>query len=301
MARSGPHYYAVYELVVETDEPFGEWPVPRTNSTATPDVRVRWHEVLPQSDRASLLFQTSIGGSDVLRVFEAAGGSLWCYPDEASFWISRDGSVIQCAGPPHFSQEDLATYLLGPILGFVLRQRGRTILHASTIQVGPDAVAITGPAGAGKSTLTAALTTRGHTLIAEDVSVLDDDAPRVAPGSPFIKLWPDSATRHGNLPLLTPNWEKRYLEATLGSGRPLRRIYVLETADTVSSVPLRGRDALVALVDNAYLTYALSGEQRAGDLARFARLIDNVAVIRLQRSADYGDLDELCTIIERPT
>lgn len=57
--------------------------------------------------------------------------------------------------------EDAALYLLGPVIGFMLRLRGITCLHASGVVVDGQAFALTGPSGAGKSTLAASFAAAG--------------------------------------------------------------------------------------------------------------------------------------------
>ena len=78
------------------------------------------------------------------------------YGDGTEFVIDRPGSRVWATWPEPWTVEDAATYLLGPILGFVLRLRGVVCLHASAVAVGDRAVVLLGPSGAGKSTTAAA-------------------------------------------------------------------------------------------------------------------------------------------------
>src|SRR5439155_24208272 len=78
------------------------------------------------------------------------------YSDGTEFIIDRKGTEVWCVWPDTLTLEDAVVYLLGPVLGFVLRLRGITCLHASAISVGDRAVVLLGPAGAGKSTTAAA-------------------------------------------------------------------------------------------------------------------------------------------------
>jgi hypothetical protein len=79
------------------------------------------------------------------------------YSDGASFVV--DGATTRIWGTPGESHtmEDLSTYFLGPIMGFILRKRGITALHASSFTLDGRAIVLTGDAGAGKSTTAAAL------------------------------------------------------------------------------------------------------------------------------------------------
>ena len=86
-----------------------------------------------------------------------------------------------------------------PILGTraisVLVRRGLPVLHGSAIMVGDEAVAFIGDKRFGKSTMAATMVQRGHTLVTDDVVVLDRSEPSgwaVRPGPFGMKLWPDA-------------------------------------------------------------------------------------------------------------
>src|SRR5438270_8353143 len=89
------------------------------------------------------------------------------YLDGTRFVI--DGATILCPLPPSSTPEDTATYLLGPVLAFVLRRRGTLALHASAVALGGRAVAIAAAPGGGKSTTAAAFAERGASILTEDV------------------------------------------------------------------------------------------------------------------------------------
>ena len=122
--------------------------------------------------------------------------------------------------PDSSTLEDAATYLLGPVLGFVLRLRGITCLHASAVAVGDRAIALMGPANAGKSTTAAGFSRMGFPVLADDIVALSepDEILRVQPAYPQLRLWPESAAfLYGSadaLPRLTPTWDKRALDLT---------------------------------------------------------------------------------------
>lgn len=105
--------------------------------------------------------------------------------------------------------------LLSVLLGVLLHQRGLLTLHASAAVVGGAAVAFVGEKGAGKSTTVAALHARGYPVVADDVVALDLSAsePKVLPGIPRLKLWPEAAAMLGMPPealsRLHPLLEKR--------------------------------------------------------------------------------------------
>ena len=108
------------------------------------------------------------------------------YADKTEFVVDRAGREVWTTWPAPLTLEDNATYLLGPVMGFVLLLRGLVCLHASAIVVDDKAIALIGPAGSGKSTTAAAFAARGFSVLAEDVVTLDDrgDSFLVRPAYP---------------------------------------------------------------------------------------------------------------------
>src|SRR5262249_22183040 len=145
--------------------------------------------------------------------------------------------------------EDTATYLLGPVLGFILRLRGVTCLHASAVAICDQAIAILGPAGAGKSTTAASFARAGYKVLTDDIVALDErgDAFLVQPAYPRVRLWSESVNAlfgtEDALPLLTPTWDKRYLDLQANIScfqehpLPLAAIYLLDKRSSDPAAP----------------------------------------------------------------
>ena len=112
-----------------------------------------------------------VRGEPVLRVWlqEGDGSFRLRYSDGVEFGVDRRGTRVWASGPEGTLPEYLAVYLLGPVMGFVLRLRGITCLHASAVMVDNRALAFLGPPGAGKSTLAAAFALSGHPVLSDDV------------------------------------------------------------------------------------------------------------------------------------
>src|SRR5687767_757566 len=177
-------------------------------------------------------------------------------------------------------------------MGFVLLLRGLVCLHASAIVVDGAAIALVGPAGAGKSTTAAAFSARGFSVLAEDVVTLDDRGDRflVRPAYPCIRLWPASAASlYGSrsaLPPLTPNWDKCYLDLTQQSGqfestpRPLAAIYLLAARNSDPEAPfvepLYQAEGLIELIANTYGTKLLDKHMRARQFDLLSRVLAHV-------------------------
>lgn len=252
-------------------------------------------------------------GKPAVRVARLEGGHYHIrYSDDTTIVIDASGSQIWACGPDSATVEDTATYLLGPILGFVLRLRGITCLHASAVVVDGKAVVFVGPSEAGKSSTAAAFARLGYPVLADDVAPLEDHGDRfnVQPAYPRIRLWPDSAESlfgaSGALPRITPTWNKRYLDLN-GPGMQFERapvelgaIYILG-ARGASPLPqlqtLGRREALMSLVAETCAARLLDRTLRAGEFECLARLVESVPVRRLIAPDDLGRLSHLCEAV----
>ena len=248
-------------------------------------------------------------GHPVLRVFRALDSSYYrfCYSDRTEFLIDHKGTKIWARWPDPLTIEDTTTYLLGPIMGFVLLLRGLVSLHASAIAIGGNAIALVGPAGAGKSTAAAAFAERGYNILAEDVVTLDDRADHflVRPAYPCIRLWPASVEAlYGSpthLPRLTPNWDKCYLDLAdrfQQQPLPLKAIYQLHPRSDDPRAPfvepLDRAEGLMSLVANTYGAKMIDKRMRAREFELLTRVLNNVPLRRITPHTDPSRISELC-------
>ena len=235
------------------------------------------------------------------------------YSDGTRFVV--DGAVRHVWGTyqPPLTAEDMATYFLGPVLGFVLRRRNINCLHASGVEIQGHAVCFCGDAGFGKSTTAAALALRGLSVLAEDIVALEesDGEFSAVPGYPRVCLWPESVGmllgRDDALPQLTPVWEKRYLEldgqrAKFSATKlPLGILYLFAPRSNEQNVPrvekLRPREALLELVQNTYMNWILDRDQRANEFDALCRLVQQVPVRRIVPHAKPEKIAGLCELI----
>ena len=255
--------------------------------------------------------QHNRGNHPSLRVWRAADSAHFRlrYDDGVEFLVDADGGEVWASWPDSSTLADATTYLLGPVLGFVLRLRGITCLHASAVAVGDRAIALLGPAQAGKSTTAATFCQMGHSIIADDVVALAerDGTLFAQPAYPQLRLWPDSVEllygAPDALPRLTPSWDKRALDLSQGDGRfqqrplPLAAIYVLaerRSAPRPRIEGLRGREAIMTLVANTYVGYLLDAALRAHELESLGRLVSTVPVRRVVAPGEPTQIAQLC-------
>jgi hypothetical protein len=251
----------------------------------------------------------------IMSVWQLENGAFirFRYSDGTHFVIDRAGTQIWAQWPAPSTLEDTVVYLLGPVLGFLLRLRGVLCLHASVMAIDGQAFALLGPMGAGKSTTAAAMARRGCGVLSEDMApVLESETGfRVQPGYGWIRLWPQSSAilfGSGNyLPRIVANWDKCYLDlAELGlrfetQEQPLTAIYLLErrvdSEEAPFVEPLVSKEALVALVTHTYTNYLLDREQRAQEFETLGRLMGAVRMRRVVPHAKPEFLDRLCELI----
>jgi hypothetical protein len=282
-------------------------------SAIAPEVRVHLG-VLPQIATQALpgsecltyrSSHVSESGEPALCVWQVDGGAFFrlSYASGMQFWLDRRGSEIWASWPETSSLNDATTYLLGPVLGVLLRLRRIVCIHASAVAVEGCAVAFVGPPGAGKSTTAALFARHGCSVLSDDIVALAEETRtfHVLPAYPHLCLWPDSVGllygSRDRLPRFVPDWEKRCL--SLGREElkfaqralPLGLMYLLQerTSDLlarVESVPLQ--TAFMALVANSYATKILDREMRANEFDVLSRLVPQVPIYSLQAPRDVG-------------
>lgn len=278
------------------------WMPPRLEETPQGKQEL-WYVSSPQDDH----------GEPVLTVWKDGACFRLRYSDSSEFFIDRLGTQLWATWPDTLSLEDTATYLLGPVLGFVLLLRGITCLHASAIAIEDRAIGLLGPAGAGKSTTAAAFAKLGYPVLSDDLVPLRDEGNifTVLPGYPWLRLWPTSVEMlYGSpdvLPLLTPNWDKRYLDTTASGYQfcsrplPLAAIYILgercdhRAAPFIESVTARA--GLISMVANTYANRLLDKKMRAQEFCFLSKLVTCVPIRRVTPHADPAYLARLCDTI----
>jgi hypothetical protein len=239
------------------------------------------------------------------------------YCDGIEFVVDESGEEIWCSRPSNMTIEDVVVYLMGPILGFVLRLRGRTCLHASVINIDDQAVALVGPGGSGKSTTAAAFVELGFPILTDDVAaiILENGSCSIEPAYPHVRLWPQAVNmlygHHEALPRLVPvgTWDKCYLdlenrpELFCTTPLPLRAVYTLETRlqqDQAPSIrPLSQAEAMLSLLANGYANNLIHGSLRAEEFRVLSTIATSIPIKSIYPHCDERRLPELCEVIIR--
>lgn len=322
LAAAQDFKYSVFGLLLRSNLPL-PGVTPLSSTVISPEIELRLG-ISPYSalglstdeeELADVSSYTTETGEPVLRMWRVAKGALLriAYFDGTQFWVDRRCENLWATWSVNSSLEDASTYLLGPVLGILLRLRGVTCLHASAVSFGDYSVAFVGWAGAGKSTTAAAFARRGDGILSDDIVALMEKETgfNVLPAYPHLCLWPDSVSvLYGSpeaLPRFVPDWEKRRLslggQGARFEGRPLPlgAIYILgdrrpEPAPYVERIA--SQDALISLVSNTYANKLLDRELRAREFEILGRLVSTVPVRRVYPHSDATRVQDLCKVIQ---
>jgi hypothetical protein len=289
--------YTAYGLTILASQPVPE--LIAVDGTADPDITISIgaRPEVPDESQSVIGSEHPVeGGERRVHRLSPSGIIAFCFSDGTEFFIAPRGDHIWTTWHAPYTIADMATYLLGPILGYVLRLRHTVALHASAVGVEDRAIAFVGGPGAGKSTTAACFALKGFPVLADDVSAIDHhgDGFRVRPAYPHLRLWPASVTSLlGHVEALrpiTPNWDKRdfpLLEhrAFETSPLPLAALYLLgdrQNDDRAPYVePVTPREGFIGLVGNTYGNTLLDAPMRAHEFEVLTQMSSQVAIRRV--------------------
>lgn len=237
---------------------------------------------------------------DRILMWAKPGDACLQYRGAATFHVI-DGSRIVLDEHAGTDPRAVRLFLLGPVMALLLHQRKMLVLHASAVVVNGKVIAFAGDKGEGKSTLAGAMTVAGYPLFCDDVLAIDlRDSDRIVayPAFPQLKLMPDSAKQIGltanDLPRIHPDYEKR--AARMNGERaptplPVKRVYIIQTADEETIEPLSPQNRLVELVRHSYLAPLLETTGESADHFRQVVLLANrIEIAALKRTRVLNQL-----------
>ena len=160
------------------------------------------------------------------------GAALLRVPGIARYWATPAEVVVQPFGG---DENDVLTFLIGPVLAVLLQLRGMTVLSAATVEARGGAALLLGGSGNGKSVLARALVARGHGLLADHATALapatGSHRPTVQPAYPRMRLWADSLPAANRGPRVRTGLAKYWYEAErfAAEPRPVHAVFWLQT------------------------------------------------------------------------
>ncbi len=237
------------------------------------------------------------------------------YFDGTEFLLDRCGTEVWVNWPKSVTADEKTSYLLGPVLSFVLSLRGVTCLHASAVSIAGQAIAFVGPQGAGKSTMAAEFGRKGYAIIADDVVALTaaNGTFLAEPGYPKLQLrtLPVKAgeTTTDYSPRRVRIADEPYFDIETGDygltfeqqALPLTAMYFLTEprADVLTSTvePMIGCEALITLIANTWTIRRSDRPMRAREFRTLSRLGASVPVRGVYTGVRRPTSDSLCEII----
>jgi hypothetical protein len=199
--------------------------------------------------------------------------------------LAGDGSSVRGA-PGEEGFEGWQRLLVAQVLPFAAVLQGLEVLHAGAVVVEGGAVAISGPSGAGKTSLALALVRQGARLLADDVVAIERAGEELLahPGAPITGIDREEAARllavgageAGSL--LAENGRERVARAEVAERPvPLRALFLLERRGEAQGAPrFEPADDPRQLLGSTFNLLLGSSERLAG-------LLDVCAQIARQR------------------
>ena len=219
------------------------------------------------------------------------------------YFYYRKGAGITVERGAGADLDEEALWLNGSVYAAIASLNGLLPLHASAVAHDGRVFAFTGPAGAGKSTLIAALGSRGLPMFCDDTLVLDlSDPQRIVclPGHKRLKLSADALALTGAAPQekVSKTVEKYYALPTAGdlaTALPLGELIFLEEGPDPAVAPIAGAERLVRLQDDhqtARLFASARRFDRAQHFRHLTRLATQIRMARFIRPVDPTRFDE---------
>jgi hypothetical protein len=297
--------YAVADIVIDVPFPIPELPMtPRAADWAVTAGAVEDPRDQP------LIFETRAADGGVWVGLRGSGNRyVLSFPTQVDFLLDLAARTVVYDARADTAENSLRHLLIDQVVPHLLAADSGLVLHASAVATAEGALAFVGPSGTGKSSLAAALVTRGATLLADDFLLLreTDEGYEATAAYPSLRLWEDAAEHFtgaaADLPTVSAYTDKRrwaVAPPATDAAHPLRAIVILgrqpgNGADGPACEMswARGSDAFVALFKQGY---RIARDDRAGQVeeqSRYSRLVERVPLMLLRHRHDYTVIDEV--------
>lgn len=280
------HYYTTFGIHIGSELELPE--LGRPGKKTIPDLTIRFQQIPEQiTDALYKGRKIQIGSTEVLiRIDHVAG------------YLIREGKEI-CITPDTKAEPALIrVFLLGPVIGIALHQRGFLVLHGSSVEWNNHAVIFAGASGSGKSSVAAALVQKGFLFLADDLCPLQIEKtskPVLLPSIPQLKLMEDtlldidfSPASIARLASYIPKFGVSVSNHATRNPSPVNLIFILmpETnKERISIEEVSGFSKFTLLRDNTYrFPYLRYMNLATRHFDQISSLANQVKVFRLERS-----------------
>ena len=144
----------------------------------------------------------------------------------------------------------------------------------------------------------------GHALVTDDLCAVDGSGT-VRPAMSLLKIAERSLTSlpsPGMMIDVETEGERRLrfaIERLATAPLPLRALYLIDEGDEISAEPLRGSDAVLALVQHSYWQDLVGPELRGAILRQAGTLARSCRLFRLRRPRDLARIPSVAEWVER--
>lgn len=228
--------------------------------------------------------------------------------DHYFFYQPGEGVTVHRGAGADAREESL--WLNGSVYAAIASMNGLLPIHASAVAVDGAVVAFTGVAGAGKSTLVAALGKFGLPMFCDDTLVLDlSDSSRIMclPGHKRLKLRPDAfgLTDAARKEKVSQNYDKFYADpsaGTVATALPIGQLIFLEEGTDLEIAEISGSERFVRMQDDhptRYLFDAATCFDLTGQFALRARLARQIPMARFRRPCRASKFEDGVSMVAR--
>ena len=236
--------------------------------------------------------------------WQLRGGAFLLRADGGIGLYYERGQGVTIQRPHDADSRDVELWRNGTLYAAIAALNGLYPLHASAVANDGQVHAFTGPAGAGKSTLVAALGASGFAQFCDDTLIIDlseSGAPLCLPGHKRLKLWREGAVLAEVEPgeRVASNYAKHFVEPAAGAATeplPLAELIFLDTGAEASIEPIEGGARIARLHDDDHYTAQLwslvnrqSRAERFSALAALARRVPMRRFVRPFDPARFGE------------
>ncbi len=247
-------------------------------------------------------------------VYQFKGQQFILRIEHVGRYLIENGDKITIEKFPKASDRETILFLWASAVAVLLHQRGKLIVHGSSIMHGENAIIFSGSSGSGKSTIASTFAThKGAMIISDDISAISIDPfgiPVVLPGYPLVKLWRDSSDKLGmewdDSRLIRDKVNKMMVNINdkfVHHAVPLRQFYLLSYKNNgpVAINEVNGYKKLELLTGKIFRKNFLK-KQESGTFDIFteaSKILPKIRICTLERQHGIGRVDETIEMIEQ--